>query len=148
MSSSSEIEMIARIALSTVPLWFPIFLIIFLNQPVRLFFFLTPKYRKLKADIPGILYRNSEYYRNLSDSEKERFEKRVFEFIAYKKFHKMGDFEISDEMKVLIATTATQITFGFSREYDYKAFKSIVISQKDYLSMLTHKQHKGETKHG
>lgn len=108
-------------------------------------FFLSPKSRRLKTIIPAVLYQKSIYYQNLSVSEKELFDKRVLEFILYKEFHKMGNFEITDEMKIEIAATAIQITFGFSREYEYKAFKSIVVSQKDYLSMLTHQEHKGET---
>lgn len=134
------------IILVTCPIWGFALLIIAQFVPLKYaMVFFKPRLRRIKQHIPALLTQNSSYYNNLSIKEKERFEERVFEFVIYKEFEKLGAFEISEEMKVLIAATAIQITFGFKNEYEYKAFKRIVISQKDYYSMLTKAAHKGET---
>lgn len=141
-----DIEMGFTILAVTAPIWGFALLIIaqFIPLKYALIFF-KPRLNRIKRNIPATLTAQSDYYNKLSLAEKERFEERVFEFIIYKEFDKLGEFEISEEMKISIAATAIQITFGFKREYEYKAFKRIIISQKDYFSMLTKAHHKGET---
>lgn len=107
---------------------------------------------KVKSRIPFVLQNNS-YYLNLSEREKRRFRERVFEFLLFKKFERINEndlpelnvFVITDEIKIQVATTAVKITFGYSKEYEYKSFHKIIISSKDYVSNYTHKVHKGET---
>ena len=99
---------------------------------------------KTKKLIPTALQNNS-YYLRLNNREQARFIERVFEFILYKKFQSYGDVQISSEMKIQVAATAVQITFGYTQKHEYLTFRKIIISPKDYRSRITHKIHKGET---
>jgi Mlc titration factor MtfA (ptsG expression regulator) len=143
-------------------------LIFFVALLPAIFFFIYPilvitplKYPKLlfnrelwrfKKQIPTVLLSNS-YYNRLNEKGKKRFRKRVFEFLIYKKFERINEYDdasvkkidITDEMKIRIATVAVMITFGYNAEYEYKIVNRIIVSGKDYLSNFTHKIHKGET---
>lgn len=105
---------------------------------------LNPSIFKIKKLIPPIL-QNNDYYQRLDDREKECFRERVFEFILFKKFQKMGHIQITNQMKIQVAATAVQITFGYTHKFEYLIIRRIIISKKDYRSRRTRKIHKGET---
>lgn len=114
--------------------------------PFRYFKILfNPNLLKIKKVIPEVLTSNSDYYNKLSLDEKHRFEKRVFRFLLEKKFIGIHEANVTTEMKILIASVANQITFGFNITYCYDSFHKIIISPKDYQSGITHLMHKGET---
>jgi len=109
---------------------------------------LDPKVRRLKKGMPKLLNQYSTYYRNLSLKEHKHFEKRVLMFISLKQFYRFDKSEATDEMKILIAAAAIQITFGFSDGHEYEVFRKIAISDKEYVSKQTKKVHQGETNLG
>src|SRR6185369_5506233 len=53
-----------------------------------------------------------DYYNQLSKPDKELFEKRVRYYMTSKMFTSEDGYAVTDEMKVLIASSASQITFG------------------------------------
>ncbi len=110
--------------------------------------YLDPKVRRMKRVIPELLSLYSVYYRNLNPKEQKHFEKRVLMFISVKKFYRFDKTEATDEMKILIAAAAVQITFGFSDSYEYEIFRNIAISDKGYISSQTQKVHQGEANPG
>jgi hypothetical protein len=75
------------------------------------------------------------------------FEERVFHFIQEKEFIPRNFREVTSEMKILIAATAVQITFGLP-EITLRHFKRIIIYPDTYYSTLTGKYHKGEVNPG
>ena len=72
------------------------------------------------------LLRNFQYYRNLSDTAREKYLKRLVKFIDYKNFYAEGDLDLTYEMIVSIAATAIQITFGLNK-YLIKSISNIHI---------------------
>ena len=110
--------------------------------------YFNPKLRRLKESMPKLLIQYSPYYRNLNHNEQRHFEERILVFISLKRFYRFDKSEVTDEMKVLIASAAIQISFGFSDGFEYEIFRNIVISDEEYMSQKTKKVHHGETNPG
>ena len=105
--------------------------------------------RRMKKIMPALLLEHSPYYRKLDLKERTYFEERVLRFIATKHFYRFDTkSKVTDEMQILIAATAIQITFGYPDRYDYEVFRRIAISDKDYISSQTLNVHQGETNPG
>jgi Mlc titration factor MtfA (ptsG expression regulator) len=90
-----------------------------------------------------VIKKHSPFYNSLSPEDQLRFCYRVKLFVMVKEFVPRGTITITDEMKVLIATSAVQITFGFGR-IDLKHFRRILIYKNDYYSKITRQYHQGE----
>lgn len=101
------------------------------------------KYRPVEPHYKVILEKYYEYYRKLPIKLKGDFERRVSLFIRGKTFFGKDGIEITDEMRVLVAATAVQITFGF-QFFQLPRFSKILIYPTKYYSQQTHKHHKGE----
>lgn len=126
-----------------------ILVFIFVNLIIRIYSqHFNSKLRLLKERMPLLLNEYSVYYRNLNQKEQKRFEKRVLVFISLKRFYRFDQSEVTDEMKILIASAAIQLTFGFSDGYEYEVFRNIAISDKEYVSQQTNKVHHGEANPG
>ena len=94
--------------------------------------------------IKAFLERNFKYYQNLSAKDKLIFERRVIKFIRMKRFEPRGELErIRPEMKILIAASAIQITFGIPSLY-FRQFDTIVLYPNAYQSTITGNYHQGE----
>ena len=106
--------------------------------------YFNPKVRRLKRNIPGLLHQYSVYYQNLNHKEQKHFRKRMLRFISLKRFYRFDKSKVTDEMKILIAKSAVQITFGFSDGHEYEVFRNIAISDKEYRSHQTKNIHYGE----
>jgi len=93
--------------------------------------------------IQTILLSKFPYYQELSSTElKEKFEKRVSKFINRKEFDGRG-IEITEEIKVLIAATAVQLTFGMNK-YLFKHFDRIIIYPDKFYSPFSKSKNVGE----
>ncbi len=66
----------------------------------------------LAASYRSILSEKSDYYNHLSKPDKEAFEKRVRYYMTSKMFTSEDGYAVTDEMKVMISSAASQITFG------------------------------------
>lgn len=101
-------------------------------------------YRKLKIQYRYVLENKFKFYNTLSDKEKIRFGKRVQKFIDMKDFVPKGELtKVNPEMKVLIAATAIQITYGYPYVY-FKHFWRIFVFDNTYFSEQNQTYHKGE----
>ncbi len=74
-------------------------------------FFIKPV--DTEFNLSEFLEQTSAYYRMLNEHDKKIFEKRILKFIRLKKFIPKEGIQISDEMKVLVASKAIQVTFGY-----------------------------------
>ena len=83
------------------------------------------------------------YYRNLPQNLKKRFENRVVLFIRSKDWFGQDGLDITPEMKVLVAATAVQITFGY-KFYQLPRFNKVFIYPHVYFNSQTKNYHKGE----
>lgn len=97
----------------------------------------------LRREYKAILLKYSRFYRELEDSRKADFEKRVQYFIRSKSFVPRGIKTVTDEMKVLIAAVAIQLTYGFPNIY-LSHFNKILIYPDNYYSTINKLFHQGE----
>jgi len=83
------------------------------------------------------------FYQKLPPKSKAIFERRVATFISTKKFVPRNLNKVTMEMKVLIAASAVQITFGFSK-VNLSFFTNILVYPDAYYSTINQQYHKGE----
>ena len=81
--------------------------------------------------------------RKLTKKQKKYFEHRLASFIKDKHFIARKDFQITDEVKVLISATAVMLTFGF-RDFYIGLISKIVVYPNTFYSAINKKNHKGE----
>jgi Mlc titration factor MtfA (ptsG expression regulator) len=93
-----------------------------------------------------ILSINFDYYKKLSQEDKQRFTDRLEKFLKGKEFFPRNGVELSgnmDEIKTFVSAAAIQVTFGLE-EYVLGHFSKIFIFPSSYYSKITHKYHIGE----
>ncbi|MCV9387054.1 zinc-dependent peptidase [Reichenbachiella ulvae] len=100
------------------------------RQPINRYLIirnLNPEYKKI---LEGAFL----YYHTLNVKNKRLFEKRVQKFIDSKNFYPAGELlQVEPEMKVLIAASAIQLTFGLPGVY-FAHFKDIYVYPDFYFS--------------
>ncbi len=95
-----------------------------------------------------ILLKNFTYYQKLDAENKWLFERRVRTFMGMKEFIvRTDEFELTEEMKVMISACAVQLSFGFPGIF-FRHFYRILIYPDDYYSTITKKYHQGEVNRG
>lgn len=90
-----------------------------------------------------ILRNQFSFYKSLSLREKKYFEHRVASFIEHYEFIGNEGFIITDEVKVLVASTAVMLTFGM-RDYLFDIIDKIMVYPSAYYSTINQVYHKGE----
>ena len=101
------------------------------------------KLKKLSAGQRAILENQFVFFAKLSDKEKAYFEHRVALFIKDKTFIARGNLVITDEVKVLISSTAVMLTFGF-RDFYIGLIDKIFVYPDAFYSHTNQNHHKGE----
>jgi hypothetical protein len=91
----------------------------------------------------SLLQKYFRYYQNLAPSHQRKFEQKLMGFIYAKKFIPRNMPAVPDEMRLFIAATAVQLTFGLSNIY-LQHFSKILIYPDDYYSGITKRFHRGE----
>lgn len=99
--------------------------------------------RTLSQQQKAILVNEVAFYNRLSVKEKQFFEHRVATFIKEKNFYGRKEFEITDEVLILISSTAVMLTFGF-KEYLIELLSNIVVYPSIFYSKANEDYHKGE----
>jgi len=101
----------------------------------------NPDYRQM-------LHQNFVVYKLLGEKGRQKFEKRVCHFIRMKDFRAGKNVEaITDEMRVLVAASAIQLTYGYPDVY-FQRFKTIILYAEEYYSHITGQYHQGEVNAG
>jgi MtfA peptidase len=103
--------------------------------------------RKLTMSEEAVLYKFSPYYKSLSSPKQRIFQSRLKKFMLQKTFETRKDLPLTEEMKVLIASSAVQLTFGL-RQYLIAGFDRIIIYPQEYFSQITEQYHRGEVNTG
>lgn len=99
--------------------------------------------RPLSKKRKDILTRRFPFYTNLTHHRKRRFEQKVQYFIHVKEFIPRQMPVVTEEMKVLIAACAVQLTFGYPKIF-LSHFKRILVYPDSYYSTINKTYHKGE----
>ncbi len=110
-------------------------------KPFYVHFYPLPK--RINQEQKNIIHQNFSFYRKLSSKRKRYFEHRVAVFIENYDFKGNGGLEVTDEMKILIASTSVKLTFGM-RSYIYTVFDKIILYPDIYYSEMNDVYHKGE----
>lgn len=84
------------------------------------------------------------FYANLSDSNKRFFEHRVLDFMEAYTFVGREGVTINNSLKLRIAATAIQLTFGY-RHYLFSRIDTILVYPSSYFSPFGNQKHNGET---
>jgi Mlc titration factor MtfA (ptsG expression regulator) len=84
------------------------------------------------------------YYNRLSPYSKIKFMNRLIEFMLSKRWEGWEELVITEEIKVLVSASATQLTFGLEH-YIFPHFHTIRIYPKAYYYKLTGQYFKGGT---
>lgn len=107
-------------------------------------FNVQPRYRDIKQSYKPYLIQYFKLYNALDKEGQRLFERRVQFFIDLKTFIPRGGLRrVSDEVKVLIAASAIQITFGYPNVY-FRHFSKILVYPDNYKNNITKQYHKGE----
>ncbi len=101
-------------------------------------------HKRLSDNQLRVLKSEFSFYNRLNNKEQEIFRHRVAVFIKSKSFVGRGGIEITDEMKILLASTTIMLTFGF-RDYLIDLIETIIIYPEAYYSQINETFHKGET---
>ena len=88
-----------------------------------------------------------KYYQDLSTTGKSKFIKRVVGFVNTKKFIGHHSLEITGEMRVLIAASAVQLTFGL-KKYLLAHYHTIRLYPEAFYSRMLDTHLKGGTSEG
>lgn len=100
-------------------------------------------HESLSAKQFEVLFNEFPYYRRLKPQKRIYFEHRVAKFIENYQFVGKDGFDVDNRVKVLIAATYVQLTFGM-RSYLYPVFDKIIIYPTAYYSTINEVYHKGE----
>jgi len=91
----------------------------------------------------SVLKKEFKFYQKLTPKYQSYFEHRVNKFINNKEFIGKDNLEVTDRMKVLVAATATMITFGY-RDYKIRLIDRVLLYPKVFFSNTNKEYHKGE----
>ncbi|MBT8255465.1 MAG: zinc-dependent peptidase [Bacteroidia bacterium] len=100
-------------------------------------------FKKLNEAQRTILEKDFSFYSKLTEKEKRQFEHRVATFISEKKFIGREGIEVTDRMKILIASVGCMLSFG-RRNYDYALIQYILVYPDEFYSKINDSRHKGE----
>jgi Mlc titration factor MtfA (ptsG expression regulator) len=96
----------------------------------------------------NLLITNFIVYKLLGEEGRKLFEKRVCKFIKMKDFRAGKSIaHITDEMRIMVAASAIQITYGYPKVY-FNHFKTIILFAEEYYSNITGYYHEGEVNAG
>ncbi len=98
---------------------------------------------KLDSNLHQFIEDFSPYYAQLSPRNQQLFQRRVLKFIGLKSFSPKKGMKITKEMKILIASKAIQVTFGYPFVYLHFLDK-IYVYPEAYKSETDYYYH-GET---
>lgn len=111
------------------------------KRPFFVHFYIFKK--QLEKEERYILESKFSFFKQLRLKEQEQFEHRVSVFLEGKQFLGREELEVTSEMKVLVAATATMLTFGF-RDYQIDLIDKIIIYPSTFYSNSNDAYHKGE----
>ena len=111
------------------------------KKPAFIHFY--PLINKLSQEQENILKNQFTFYKRLNTKHQKYFRHRVASFIRVKHFIGKEEFEVTEEVKVLVSATAIMLTFGF-RDFIINVVKTILIYPQQYYSELNKEYHKGE----
>lgn len=113
----------------------------FAKKPLFTHFYLWLK--SLNEKEQAVLKKQFPFYNKLNGKHQKYFQHRVCRFIENVDFMGGEGLEINEEKRILIAATATMLTFGY-RNYNIHQLDKVILYSDEYYSNLNETFHKGE----
>jgi Mlc titration factor MtfA (ptsG expression regulator) len=101
----------------------------------------------LKEHYGKFLANQFAYYDKLPEKQKIKFILRLRKFISEKKFVGRDELEVTEEMKILVAASAIQLTFGLDN-FVLSRFHTILLFPASFYNKRNDAWHMGETNPG
>ena len=98
---------------------------------------------KLEPEQIKIIKEHSNFYKKLKPKYQISYQHRVAKFLKNYPFIGRENLEITDEIKIAIATTAVKLTFGLEDFY-FSSFNKILVYPSYYFSRINNENHVGE----
>jgi len=98
---------------------------------------------RLNKSARRILEQQFSYYQQLKPAQQRRFRHRLARLIPQFEFHGREGLVVTEEMQVLVISTAVMLSFGF-RNYSFPNLERIVLYPGPYHSELGEHLHQGE----
>ncbi|MBF8148524.1 zinc-dependent peptidase [Winogradskyella sp. F6397] len=111
------------------------------NKPLFVYRFF--KLSNLPTKQKEILENEHSFFGKLSNKHQRQFEHRVSQFIQSNTFIGKQELEVTDQMKVKIAATASMLCFGF-KKHQLDIIENVIIYPNAYYSQTNKTFHKGE----
>lgn len=111
-------------------------------EPFRQGHYDPVKGEKAQAEAHIILLNHSPFYRNLSTEASKKFLNRTGRFMMGKRFIGMEGLQVTFEMKVRLAATAVQITFGLKKQ-GLSHYRTVKIFPGTFFSKIHGRHLKG-----
>lgn len=99
--------------------------------------------QKLSSEQIKIIETHSNFYKKLSPKHKKSYQHRVAKFLKKHPFIGRENLQITDEIKIAIATTAVKLTFGLEG-FEFNSFDRILVYPSFYFSRINNENHIGE----
>ena len=100
---------------------------------------------KADEDLRKILGARSEFYRRLSEDDKQEFERRTMLFIMAKQFTPKVHDEVPEDMKAIIAASAVQLTFRQKTDWLFDEYETFIIYPHPFPTPQHEAWHVAET---
>ena len=130
---------------------FLIFIRLFGSKQFNLFFNIECARLFNEDKLPNlrkVLRDNFVVYKMLGEKERKLFERRVCRFIKMKDFRGATAIgEITNEMRVMVAASAIQLTYGYPDVY-FSHFKTIILYAEEYYSSISGEYHQKKVNAG
>ncbi|MBN8566960.1 MAG: zinc-dependent peptidase [Flavobacteriales bacterium] len=101
----------------------------------------------VKLDLPiskhQVIKNHFAFYNRLAPKQQHYFRHRVVKFMKHYQFIAKEDLVLTEDMKIILASTAVKLTFGM-RKYLLDVFDKIIIYPTPYYSTVNDAWHKGE----
>lgn len=118
----------------------PLFLTIF-KRPLFNHFSLFPK--SLSDNDRDFLEKEIQFYKRLKPRFKMSFENKIMHFLKRYPIIEKENLTLSQQQKILIAATFSELTFGMNVKLQ-DSFDKIIVYPKAYFSTINQDFHKGE----
>lgn len=99
--------------------------------------------KKLTPQQVKLIEEHSNFYKKLKPKYQVSYQHRVAKFLEKHPFIGRENLEITDEIKIAIATTAVKLTFGLE-DFNFNSFDKILVYPSYYFSRINNKNHIGE----
>lgn len=96
-----------------------------------------------RVALESFFEKNIHFYAQLNASDKKKFVARAYQLSKTLRIDGRGNFKITPDVRLLVATAYVQLTFGFEN-FILPGFQRFIIYPESYINPFTGRMHDGE----